>query len=437
MIQPPTAKFVAPKLVQPPGNARPAAIPPKLGGAAASGGIIQANAKPMGMSPVGGGGVRPPVTRPAVVVRPHLGGATPAQPQGGMVQLGGKSLGKLPGALPGVNPLVLAALPGALGTGKGALPGQAGGKGLAGKVSAIVGAIVGGQACGSNIVGGGKGLLGKALAPEENRADSSWDSGDWQGERRGKGKGKGKKGGKRKGKDLGPFNLKETMDDLGGMNRMSRDDSISTSYKITDMLLSLGFEAWATTAAPMEKLSLQIMIQQRFAWFSVKQRGWLMEVLIPLGIEIKDDVPPPDAGDRRGRKGGKGKRRDRRDGGGDDEGGDDEWGSGGRRGKGRGRRRRGKGGDDEDGGGGGGGCGGGRRGRRRGGKGGDDDGDRGGRKGRQRGKGRRRDDRGSWQEGDWREGKTGANTIEVTWKPPGKEEEEGEGEDDDDDEEEW
>mmetsp|Transcript_73776 Transcript_73776/g.186550 ORF Transcript_73776/g.186550 Transcript_73776/m.186550 type:complete len:404 (-) Transcript_73776:413-1624(-) len=215
MIQPPTAKFVAPKLVQPPGNARPAAIPPKLGGAAASGGIIQANAKPMGMSPVGGGGVRPPVTRPAVVVRPHLGGATPAQPQGGMVQLGGKSLGKLPGALPGVNPLVLAALPGALGTGKGALPGQAGGKGLAGKVSAIVGAIVGGQACGSNIVGGGKGLLGKALAPEENRADSSWDSGDWQGERRGKGKGKGKKG-KGKGKGKGKFKGKGKGEDGEG-----------------------------------------------------------------------------------------------------------------------------------------------------------------------------------------------------------------------------
>ncbi|CAK0899916.1 unnamed protein product [Prorocentrum cordatum] len=193
---------------------------------------------------------------------------------------------------------------------------------------------------------------------------------------------------------------------MGNLPGLPLLDAEKITWKIHDRIMAPPFQQWLLTATPLDRQKLQAVLQGRFTHFKRKQKINLVPFLSAQGFSLTDEDEDED---------GKGRRR-RRD-----------------RGKGDGRRersrsrRKGKGRDrDRD------------RDRRRD----RDDDDKG--KGKRSRKGKRdrrgRDgDRGDWQ-GPMIDGATGANTIEVKWKPPGwkegDEKKEGEEEEDEDDDEE-
>jgi len=202
------------------------------------------------------------------------------------------------------------------------------------------------------------------------------------------GKGKGGKDRKgKKGRDFGPFDLPATVQKLMAIANMEREEAVKESIHIKHVLCGTEADKFISGLAPAapERSLLQLALQPVLWRFPRSLRSELMETMQKNGIELTDEH---EKGKGKDGKGGKGKDRDGK-------------------GKGKGKGKRDRGGRYRNDGGGDQGF------RRRG----------------------RRDRRGGYEE-EGERGRTGANTIEVNWKPPGGDGEDEDGSDGDDDDDE-
>jgi len=159
------------------------------------------------------------------------------------------------------------------------------------------------------------------------------------------------------------FDLEDTLKDLDELAWLCKAESRALGREIERRLLGPHFEAFMQVVGPAEdgRQRFQAALNDKFWAFTKAQRMNLLDAMLEMGLELDWK----ESGGGGGKEGGKG------DGGRDDfEKGDGK----GKKGK-KGKRER-------------------FRGRRRG------------------------EQRGGWQEEE-QDGKTGANTIEVNWKPPG------------------